>query len=208
MTMKGFQFFAFSLLLISGAVYAQQPGAVPAAAPAAEEAAVPAATTGAPEPADAANAAAPAPATAAAGASAGDAQKSATLASEDISKPFNGSFFLTPLEVAAIQRALAGHVLKDQTLQGENQSVRTRRMIRVGGVFYKSPANWIVWIDNHKMTHEKDTWLPEIVNMSVKNSSKVSLEWYDVGLNQVLSLTLRPDQTYDIPTGILLPGTH
>jgi hypothetical protein len=126
------------------------------------------------------------------------------LTPEELNKPFSGSFFLTPLEVAAVQQALKGSVIKNITLAAPDKPIPTHRVIRVSGVFYRSPENWVVWMNNQKVT--PDNLLPEIVDISVKDSSKVALKWYDVGLNEVISITLRPQQTYDIPTGVLLPG--
>jgi len=179
---KLFQPLMVFMLLCVSAAYAQAPAQAPAQTPA-------------PQPAAAANAAAnPAVvATAAPG-----------LTPEELNKPFTGSFFLTPLEITAIQRALSGRVMKASTLGAEGGAViPAHRVIRVSGVLYRSPADWVVWMNNEKVT--PGNLLPEIVDISVKSSSKVSLQWYDVGLNQVLSITLRPHQTYDITTGVLLP---
>lgn len=128
------------------------------------------------------------------------------LTAEELNRPFSGSFFFSPLEMTAIQQAFSGRIMKDETLANESMAPPPRRLIRVAGVLYKSPKNWIVWMNNKKVTPNE--LLPEIVDISVKDSSKVSLKWYDVGLNQVISITLRPHQTYDIVTGILLPGTN
>ncbi len=124
----------------------------------------------------------------------------------DIDKPFRGSFFLTPLEIAAIQQALKGQVMKQPTLAAANAPVPAHRVIRLSGVYYRSAKDWIVWMNGMKMT--PGDLLPQIVSIHVSPSSEVSLKWYDVGLNKVLALTLSPNETYDITTGILLPGAH
>ena len=178
------QILAVFLLLCSGVVYAQQPDAASAAVGASAGAA----------PAN------PVPANAV---PANPVSAEAAMTPEEINKPFTGSFFLTPLEIVAIQQALKGRVTKSQSLAGQSGVLPPHRVIRVSGVLYRSPADWIVWMNDEKVTPRK--LLPEIIDISVKPSSKVSLEWYDVGLNQVLSITLRPHQTYDITTGILLP---
>lgn len=79
-----------------------------------------------------------------------------------------------------------------------------RRLIMLSGILYKGQNNWIVWINGQKVT--PDNYLPEIIEIKVENSSYVSLKWYDIGLQEVISITLRPNQVYDITTGILLPG--
>ncbi len=177
--MKLFQILTVFLLLCTAAAYAQPPAAVGKPAVAQHPAA----------------AAAPAPAA---------VPLVAGLTPEEMNKPFRGSFFLSPLEIAAIQQALEGRVTKNQTLAEETKPViPAHRVIRISGVLYRTPSNWIVWMNNQKVTPEN--LLPEIVDISVKDSSKVSLKWYDIGLNQVISITLRPHQTYDITTGVLLP---
>jgi len=121
---------------------------------------------------------------------------------EEMNKPFTDSFFLTTLEITAINQALSGRLTKNQTLQTATAPIPPHRVIRISGVLYRSPMDWVVW-NNKKVT--PDELLPQIIDISVKPSSKVSLKWYDAGLDQVLSITLRPHETYDITTGILLP---
>lgn len=128
------------------------------------------------------------------------------LTKEEMEKPFRGSFFLSPLEIEAIQEALNGHLVSGQTLGVPDKTALARRVIRIGGVIYRSPDDWVVWMNNKKVT-PKDL-LPEIIDISVRDTSKVSLKWYDVGLNKVILITLRPHQMYDIATGVLLPGTQ
>jgi|GEM_PF-5931464 len=92
--------------------------------------------------------------------------------------------------------------------QGEQKTVKPiipeRRLIILSGILYRGKNNWTVWINGQKVT--PDNYLPEIIEIKVENSSYVSLKWYDIGLQEVISITLRPNQVYDITTGILLPG--
>lgn len=92
--------------------------------------------------------------------------------------------------------------------EGEQKIVKPvipeRRLIVLSGILYRAKNNWTVWINGQKVT--PDNYLPEIIEIKVENSSYVSLKWYDIGLQEVISITLRPNQVYDITTGILLPG--
>ncbi|MCK5555609.1 MAG: hypothetical protein KAI76_05180 [Alphaproteobacteria bacterium] len=119
---------------------------------------------------------------------------------------FRGSFFMTPMEIVTIQRALSGKASSNATLKVAKGEIPAHRIIRVSGVVYRTADDWIVWMNGQKVTPEK--LLPEIIDIKVKDSSKINLKWYDIGLNKVISITLRPHQTYDIPTGILLPGAQ
>lgn len=192
--MKLLQAFVFLLFFVTAA-QAQTPAA-PAAAPAASSTTASATT----------------PATAGAAAQAGAPQKAAGTAPaapggipDEMRQPFAGSFFFTPLEITAIQDALRGKVTANTSamLNRSTAGVPAVREIRVAGVLYRSPSNWIVWMNNHKVT--PDDKLPEIIDIDVKRSSNVNLKWYDSASNKILMITLRPHQTYDIATGILLP---
>jgi DNA-binding transcriptional regulator YdaS (Cro superfamily) len=192
--MKLFPALAF-ILFSATAAHAQSPAA--AVAPAANAAAAPA-INGAPPAANALAGSAPV-AAGAPGTVAVNAAMPAGLSPEEMKQTFTGSFFLTPLEISAIEQALQGRVVSGKL----DRRSAVARQIRVAGVFYRSPSDWIVWMNNHKIT-PKDR-LPEIIDINVKRSSNVSLKWYDATSNRILLITMRPHQTYDIPTGILLP---
>ncbi len=129
-------------------------------------------------------------------------------AKTDLDSPFSGSFFLSTLEIAAIQKALAGKVAPADTLNLDNPGIAlaAHRVIRISGVVYRAPGDWVVWMNGQKVT--PGNLLPQILDISVRDSSNVSLKWYDAGLKKVISITLRPQQVYDITTGILLPGSE
>lgn len=77
------------------------------------------------------------------------------------------------------------------------------RQITLQGVAYKNPKQWVVWINGQKV--EPGFMLKEIVDIQVERDA-VHLKWFDIGLNGVLNITLHPHETYDIVSGILLPG--
>ena len=79
-----------------------------------------------------------------------------------------------------------------------------QRLIVCSGVIFRKKNDWVVWLNGQKVT--PDNYLPEIIEIEVENSSYVHLKWYDIGLQDVISVTLRPNQVYDITTGVLLPG--
>ncbi len=131
------------------------------------------------------------------------------LTNRELDKFFIDSFMFSGAEAALIQKAMGGRVEKPQqtqeTLKIEKKVViPKRRVIKISGVLFRSPKDWAVWINGRKIT--PDVSLPEIIEIKVKSSSYLHLKWYDVGLNKVISITMRPNQTYDITTGILLPG--
>jgi hypothetical protein len=119
---------------------------------------------------------------------------------------FMDSFLFTPLEIDLISRAIAGKAVKGVAGQLNNNTtsiIPEKRVITVSGVFYRSASDWTVWINGQKIV--PGYLLPEIVDISVSRDN-VRLEWFDIGLNGIIKIDMRPHQTYDIVTGVLLPG--
>lgn len=126
--------------------------------------------------------------------------------SAEESKGFDGSFLFSPAEIAAIRQAMAGTVSGTAMLEADKNpqvAIPQRRVIALTGVVFRAQDDWVAWINGQKIT--PDTLLPEIVDIRVERDH-VKLKWFDVGLNAVISISLRPHQTYDIVTGVLLPG--
>lgn len=124
----------------------------------------------------------------------------------DIHRAFQGSLFYTPQEVAMIQQVMMGAPVIGGTVMSGGVAIQTRRFIRLSGVLWRGAKDWIVWVNGYKVTPKY--MLPEIVSMNVKSSSRVNFKWYDLGLDEVLDVTLRPHQVYDITSAILLPGSE
>ncbi len=117
---------------------------------------------------------------------------------------FLDTFLFNPGELATIEKAVKGKVTGTSMLSAQNQiNIPKKRVIALAGVVYKSDDDWIVWINGHKITPGQ--LLPEIIEIGVKEDI-VRMKWFDIGLNGIISITLRPHQTYDIVTGVLLPG--
>lgn len=82
--------------------------------------------------------------------------------------------------------------------------IPTKRIISVSGLLYRSPGDWIVWLNGHKLV--PGSRLPELVDIRVERD-RVHLKWFDIGMAKILSITLRPRQTYDITSGVMLTTT-
>lgn len=114
---------------------------------------------------------------------------------------FKQSLFFSPMEMLSIQRVLQN--TPGGALPNGQQAIPTRRTISLSGVIFRKPDDWIVWLNGKKMT--PGDVLPEVVDIKVEDNI-VHLKWFDIGLNDIISISLKPHQTYDITTGILLPG--
>jgi len=128
------------------------------------------------------------------------------LTQAELLAPFSGTFFLTPLEIVSIQQAMAGRVTSAKTLAKASPQVQVNQIIRISGVVYRAPDDWIVWINGQKVT--PGHLLPEMIDINVRDSSAVALKWFDINRGRVIAITLRPQQVYDLTTGILLPGSQ
>ncbi len=209
-------------LMLPLAAYAQQPTAVQqqaANAAALGQGQVPTAPgaiqalsaidNGAPAPA----AAAGAPATAAADAThpgvvpgVSPSTAPAPESKDDIQKPFSRSLFYTKQDLVQISKALNGQSVNiDAPVTGSTGEVIPQvRTITLTGVLYKSPGDWMIWLNGQKLNPHN--LLREIYEIEVFKDSRVRLKWYDIGLDGVIEVTLRPHQKYDIVTGLLLPA--
>jgi hypothetical protein len=173
------------------------PQAQPVAAPATAPASAPAKPPGPP-------AAGAGPAPAAAPAAAGTAAKPAAPAAVDLHAPFKDSFFFTAEDLIAIHKAILARDTGIQTLLTPATTyIPPIRRIKVAAVIYDSPDKWMVYINNQWIT--PNVSMKEIVDIKVERDL-IHLKWYDIGANKVLVLTMRPNETYDIVTGVLLPG--
>ncbi len=110
---------------------------------------------------------------------------------------FLKNVFLSDDEVSAIQRALLGVDKQEDT------GPKPPRLLRLSGLLYKDPNDWVIWLNGNRLT--PDRLLPEIIEITV-DSKQIYLKWFDYGINNVIFITLRPHQIYDMETGILLPG--
>lgn len=174
---------------------AQAPAAPPAATatPAAAAPAAPGAATA--TPADPANPSDPA---------AAPVVLPGGLTEEILQQPFKGSLFFTPLEITSILSATSGKPVAPSVMNTQNvTNIPLKRTIRLSGVLYRKPDDWIVWLNGRKVVPWQ--WLPEIVDIRVEKD-QVHLKWFDIGMAKIITLTLRPHQTYDVVTGLLLPG--
>lgn len=115
-------------------------------------------------------------------------------------QPFDDTLFLTEDELLKIRVAMAG-VSGD--VIPEDNAPQPPRIIRLSGIAFSGPADWTVWINGARLT--PNTSLPEIVSMGV-HKDYIDLKWFDYGLRKIIKIRLRPNQVYDISTGILLPG--
>lgn len=163
----------------------------------APDAATPAATPVATDSAAAAPAAAPVDPAAAAAAAAAE--------TEAFKKPFLDTLLFTNAEVALLRESSAGRATSSAILDaGKVELIPIDRKIKLYGIYYSAPNRWIVWMNGHKLVPGRV--LPEIHEIRV-NRDEVFLRWYDIGLNDIISITLRPNQIYDIVTGIVYNDT-
>jgi hypothetical protein len=195
---------------ISGQQQPQPPAATPAAQPAAVQtinavnaAGAPVAPAGAPGAAPATGQQTPAQKAAADAAAA----TAAAAAAADIHTPFKQSFFFTAEDIIAIHKAIEQQGTTDNgnssVAQAAQQAIPAVRRIALSGVIYKAADDWLIWINGQKVTPKVQ--MKEIVEIEVEREL-VHLKWFDIGLNGVIDITMRPNETYDIVTGVLLPG--
>ncbi len=124
----------------------------------------------------------------------------------DVNKPFARSLFYTKQDLMQIKKALGGNVVdvNRPVTGGGGEAIPQVRTITLTGVLYKGPGDWLIWLNGQKLNPHN--LLSEISEIEVFKDSRVRLKWYDIGLDGVIDVTLRPHQKYDIVTGLLLPA--
>lgn len=118
--------------------------------------------------------------------------------------PFRDSLLFSDLEVDTIRKALEGRAVQSTKNIESVELIPVDRKIWLQGIYYKSSKDWIVWMNGYKLTPYY--LLPEIREIKVDND-RVYLEWYDIGKNGIIRLSMQPHQVYDIVTGILVWDT-
>lgn len=124
----------------------------------------------------------------------------------DIRTPFKQSFFFTSEDIISIKKAMEQQKIAPTSAGGQSaagQVIPPIRRIALSGVVYTAANDWLIWINGQKVTPTVS--MKEIVDIKVERE-KVHLKWFDIGANYVIDITMRPNETYDITTGVLLPG--
>lgn len=124
---------------------------------------------------------------------------------DDVQKPFTRSLFYTNSELVQFQKVLNGQQVIFDPIGGPStgEIIPQVRTITLTGVLYKNPDDWLIWLNGQKLNPHN--LFKEIVDIQVFKDSRVRLKWYDIGLDGVIDVTMRPHQKYDIVTGLLLP---
>lgn len=129
----------------------------------------------------------------------------AAAAAAALNAPFRDTLLFSGVEVAAVREAAAGRRSNEAFLDAEKvELIPIDRKIKLSGIYYKDDTTWIIWLNGYKL-HPRYL-LKEIHRIEVKKD-EVSLSWYDIGLNDVINIKLRPHQVYDIVTGLLYYDT-
>lgn len=170
---------------IAGASPAMVPGAAPGMAPGmAPGTATPAAQPAASDKKNAAK----------------DAKKEEPPAKPKVTE-FKGSLMFSDEQVFEIHQALSGTLLKNEAEAAALDIPKVRKII-LSGIYYKTSNNWIIWLNGQKLTPQSKM-PPEIVDMQVTDKA-VKLKWFDIGLNGIINVTMKPHHVYDIVTGVML----
>jgi|GEM_PF-905312 len=130
-----------------------------------------------------------------------EARKVAEIAARP---PFSKSLLFTELELDTIRKTESGRAVQSTAKIESVELIPVDRKIWLSGIFYKAANDWIIWLNGYKLTPYY--MLPEIRGIRV-DRDRVHLEWYDIGKNGIINITLQPHQVYDIVTGIMVWDT-
>lgn len=114
-------------------------------------------------------------------------------------QPFRYSLFFSAEDLMQIRRAKEGKSVIAGKDTGDK--IPQVRKIRLAGIVYFSPDQWMIWLNGLKVT----PWvLPEEVSKIEVHPGWIYLEWFDIGANHIISLEMPANSEYDIVTGVLI----
>ncbi|HTK85681.1 MAG TPA: hypothetical protein VL625_11425, partial [Patescibacteria group bacterium] len=125
------------------------------------------------------------------------AQNISKLREPDVKPQELASVFFTLWQYQLLQDAkrlyVTHPVRKEDIAKAGDQNQNRPRSIRelsVGGILYRGPEDWTVYLNGQRLTQDKN-WLPEQV-MDIKvTEDHVDLKWFDTFTNLIFPVRLR-----------------
>jgi len=77
------------------------------------------------------------------------------------------------------------------------------REISLGGISFRNPQNWTVWLNKVRIT--PDAIPKEVMDISVAKDY-IELKWFDSSTNLIFPVRLRAHQRFNLDNRIFLPG--
>ena len=117
------------------------------------------------------------------------------------------SLFFNREEHARLQRVLKNydHVA---TIDPNSSMVKADpfigiRELKLGGIFYKQADDWIIWLNNQRVTPAQ---LPRDVQDIKVFKGYIEVKWNDAANGKVHAIRLRPNQRFNLDTRSFAPG--
>lgn len=85
----------------------------------------------------------------------------------------------------------------------EGEKPKGLREISLGGISYRGPSNWTVWLNKVRIT--PDAIPKEVMDISV-SKDYIELKWFDSYTNLIFPVRLRAHQRFNLDNRIFLPG--
>lgn len=134
----------------------------------------------------------------------------------DTLQPDIPSLFFTPPQYELLRSAITGF---DQNLDlaglrtkagdlfdalpDDADAFASAREIALDGVVYNGADDWIVWLNNQRLTPKR---LPTQVQAIIVHKDYVDLKWFDHQTKQLIPVRMRPSQRFNLDTRLFLPG--
>lgn len=79
------------------------------------------------------------------------------------------------------------------------------REIALGGILYKSEVDWVIWINDQRVT--PNAVPEEALDLQVFDNY-IELKWIDNLTNKIYPIKLRPHQRFDLDNRVFITGEH
>lgn len=84
----------------------------------------------------------------------------------------------------------------------KTKKYKVPRDLRLSALIYNSKDDWSVWLNGMKITPDSDVTEVRYLNV---NENYIEIKWFDAVTNKIYPVRIKPDQRYNIDTGLFLP---
>lgn len=121
------------------------------------------------------------------------------------------SLLFSRLEYERIRKALeqrgSAAILPDEATGDESGAeegvILEGRDIRLSGIFFKNTEDWIIWLNDQRLTPQR---LPKQIKEIKVYKKYIEIKWTDTSSAQTYAIRLRPNQRFNLDTQSFSPG--
>jgi hypothetical protein len=139
-------------------------------------------------------------------------QNMARLKQPDVKPEELTSLFFTLWQYQLLQDAkrlyVTHPVSKEDLARGGDATQSRPRSIRelsVGGILYRGPEDWTVYLNGQRITEDKNSLPEQVMDIKV-TEDHIDLKWFDTFTNLIFPVRLREHQRFNLDARMFITG--